>query len=59
LKLKIHILDRAFHKSNVVESDDFVIRWLSLSINRYQESGWAPSPELIHRLYQKFLPGSA
>jgi hypothetical protein len=26
LKLKIHILDRAFHKSNVVESDDFVIR---------------------------------
>lgn len=26
VKLKIHILDRAFHKSNLIESDDFVIR---------------------------------
>jgi len=26
VKLKTYILDRAFHKSNVIESDDFVIR---------------------------------
>jgi len=26
LNLKIHIMDRAFHKSNVVESGDFVVR---------------------------------